>query len=365
MTSRTDERRAASSAPRGTSKGTCASVRVRLARTMLCAMVLSGTRKARAISPVDRPPNRRSVSATWASVESTGWQEMNIRRRRSSPTSSSIALAMSGTAISLYANSRPNSSSFRSCSALRRKRSIARCLAVAMSQAPGLTGTPDFGHCSNAATRASWARSSATPTSRTMRVSPAISLADSILQTASIARCVSPAMVTANHHTIFNPAVQAEPVWGHASRHALLPRLRPQILKPCRGLSHVSGEIRKLLHLAHLDDTVIITGTACCPLNGFVSRLHLNHPVTAKRLLGFGEGSVDNLRFAAGEADPRPHGRRLQPVEREQHPRLLQGLVVLHHCRHGFGARHRPGFGLLVIFRDHQHHESHRCSPLQ
>src|SRR5258707_7708741 len=86
---------------------------------------------------------------------------------------------------------------------------MARCLAVAMSQAPGLSGTPESGHCSSAATRASWARSSATPTSRTIRVRPAMSLGDSILQTASIARCVSVA-VTTTDHTIFTLSLQAE-----------------------------------------------------------------------------------------------------------------------------------------------------------
>ncbi len=49
---------------------------------------------------VDNPPSRRRVSATRASVESTGWQEMKISRSRSSPTSSSSALTRSGTAIS-------------------------------------------------------------------------------------------------------------------------------------------------------------------------------------------------------------------------------------------------------------------------
>ncbi len=90
MTSSTDDRRAASSAPRGTSKGTCASARVRLARTIRWAMVGSGTRNARAISSVVRPPSKRSVSATRASVERTGWQAVNTRRRRSSPMSSSM-----------------------------------------------------------------------------------------------------------------------------------------------------------------------------------------------------------------------------------------------------------------------------------
>jgi hypothetical protein len=64
-------------------------------------------------------------------------------------------------------------------------------LAAAMSQAPGLSGTPDWGQRSSAARRASWARSSATPTSPVIRARPAMSLADSILQTASIARWVS------------------------------------------------------------------------------------------------------------------------------------------------------------------------------
>jgi len=37
-----------------------------------------------------------------------------------------------------------SSSCLRSMRVFRRKRSIARCLAVVMSQAPGLSGTPDF-----------------------------------------------------------------------------------------------------------------------------------------------------------------------------------------------------------------------------
>src|SRR6266700_3979162 len=78
---------------------------------------------------------------------------------------------------------------------------MARCLAAAISHAPGLSGTPDCGHCSSATTRASCARSSATPTSRTIRANPAMSLGDSIRQTASIASCVSVPGI-ANHHTI-------------------------------------------------------------------------------------------------------------------------------------------------------------------
>src|SRR5260370_610687 len=84
---------------------------LRLARTMRWATVGSGTRNARAISSVVKPPSKRSVSATRASVERTGWQEINMRRKRSSPMSSSSAASKSGTAIScLVCSSRPSSS---------------------------------------------------------------------------------------------------------------------------------------------------------------------------------------------------------------------------------------------------------------
>ena len=64
---------------------------LRLARTMRCAIVASGTRNARASSGVSRPPSRRSVSATWASGASAGWQQRNISRSWSSGTTSTRA----------------------------------------------------------------------------------------------------------------------------------------------------------------------------------------------------------------------------------------------------------------------------------
>ena len=64
-----------------------------------------------------------------------------------------------------------------------------------------VAGLPASGHCWSAATSASCARSSATPTSRTIRARPAMSLGDSILQTASIVRCVSVAATAPNHIT--------------------------------------------------------------------------------------------------------------------------------------------------------------------
>src|SRR5215216_5737656 len=85
-----------------------------------------------------------------------------------------------------------------------------------MSQAPGLFGIPDSGHRSSAATRASCARSSARPTSRTIRARPAMSLADSILQTASIARWVSEAVTAADGS------------WGFGGRGQRAPASAPE-----------------------------------------------------------------------------------------------------------------------------------------
>ena len=49
-------------------------------------MVASLDKNARAISAVVRPASVRSVSATRASSDSAGWQQVNISRSRSSGT---------------------------------------------------------------------------------------------------------------------------------------------------------------------------------------------------------------------------------------------------------------------------------------
>ncbi len=66
--------------------GMFASTILRLARTIRCAIVASLVIKARAISIVVSPATARSVSATWASLESAGWQQVKINRSRSSPS---------------------------------------------------------------------------------------------------------------------------------------------------------------------------------------------------------------------------------------------------------------------------------------
>ena len=192
MTPSTEPSRSARSAPRGTSKGMRASAIAFLARTMRWPIVVSAARKARAISAVVSPPRRRSVRATRDSAGRMGWQAVKIRRRRSSPTSSSSRSIRSVSVSGLFSSSvRPTSSSLAWAMVRWRKWSMARRLAVCISQAPGFCGTPPCGQVLRAISSASWASSSAKEMSRTMRARPATRRACSIFQTLVMARWVS------------------------------------------------------------------------------------------------------------------------------------------------------------------------------
>ncbi len=96
-------------------------------------MVASSTRKAWAISVVVRPPSVRSVSATCASSESAGWQQVKISSRRSS-----------GKAVSSTASSVVRGASSRwalpSSTRARRIRSSARLRPTVISHADGIPG---------------------------------------------------------------------------------------------------------------------------------------------------------------------------------------------------------------------------------
>ena len=83
--------------PGGTRNGMPASLILRFARTRRFAIVSSGTRNARAISPPVSPPSVRRVSATCASRPSAGWQRVKISSSRSSRmTVSSLGRALAG-----------------------------------------------------------------------------------------------------------------------------------------------------------------------------------------------------------------------------------------------------------------------------
>src|SRR2546421_6793195 len=149
---------------------------LRLARARRVAIVDSVTRKERATSLVVRPPSRRSVSATCASVESAGWQQVKMRLRRSSCTglvsSDWLRSSLSGVSTATSMTS--------SCPrASRRRRSIARLRAVVVIQPPGLGGRPSRAHVRRATANASCTASSARSMSPKARTTAAIDRPDS------------------------------------------------------------------------------------------------------------------------------------------------------------------------------------------
>src|SRR3989442_15813162 len=139
-------------------------------------MVASATRKDRATSPVDRPPSSRRVRATCASVESAGWQQVKMRRSRSSCTGP-ISSGVPGSSL-------PGESTVTSLSSClprdsRRRRSMARLRAVVVIQPPGLGGRPSLGHLSRATANGSCTASSATSMSPKTRIRAATDRPDS------------------------------------------------------------------------------------------------------------------------------------------------------------------------------------------
>ena len=126
-----------------------------LALLMRCAIVASGTRKARAISTVVRPPTALSVNAIRASDVRDGWQQSSSSVRLSSasgaPTTSSAdgeTRPSAGVRDASASSRRVRAPSLRSPSMRRRD-------ATRISHARGSSGTPSRGHCTTAARSAS------------------------------------------------------------------------------------------------------------------------------------------------------------------------------------------------------------------
>ena len=86
------------SAGSGMAKGTPESRMRPFARLIRWAIVASGTRNARAISAVVRPPTARSVSGIADAGVSAGWQHRNRRRSESSSSATDDGDVPSGTA---------------------------------------------------------------------------------------------------------------------------------------------------------------------------------------------------------------------------------------------------------------------------
>src|SRR5688572_8893082 len=189
---------------------------------------------------------------------------------------------------------------------------MARRFAVAMSQAPGLFGTPDAGQLSSATMSVSCASSSATPTSPpSIRASFAMSFGDSMRKTARIARSVS--VATEGNRYLTSRS--------EASSFAKLRR-----------------KVRNLQNLTDLDHVAFGRRAAFGPFHRLFLRPHLDHPVTGENFLHVAEGTVGDRGLFPREGDARPHRWRMQTVEREEDPRLVQGLVVLAHGGDHFGV---------------------------
>src|SRR6266540_2744985 len=295
-----------------------------LARTSRCPIVGSGTKKARAISTVLKPPSVRNVSATCASRFSAGWQQVKINRRRSSSSDVSLPSFSIVNAPSSNVARSPSSAYFSTPRRARRRRSIALARAAVVSQAAGLSGTPVSGQRSSACTKASWSESSARSKSPQARISDAMIRPCSRRKTCSI--CSRTVAI------------------GIDGRLRLLRLRRRRPLKlGCRSIKFHDrsyfdrATIGKIRHLAGPGDRRIEIG-------------HVDQIVAAKLLLGLGERAVGHERATIGE----PHGGggrdRLQRLAGNMLSRLLQIGGVLPPGVHlsSLGFRRFGCCGLLV-----------------
>src|SRR5690349_8045533 len=230
---------------------------------------------------------------------------------------------------------------------------------------------PCSGHRSSAATSASCASSSASPTSPTSRVSAAITRADSIRQTASMAPWMSDGSTLLkgwSRRLAEGPSSSITrrcPWWSHQD-HASHGRSHRLFTvgglgaEPVLGVAQLGGErgseVLGLEHLPHLD-LAALERNALHPLDRLILRLRLDQPEPGDQLLGLGERSVHHGALGAGELDPRAFRARLQPLRRQQHTRLHQLFVEPAHFGQYFLAGQYPSLAVLVGF--HDQHEPH------
>src|SRR3972149_3047317 len=146
-----------------------------------------------------------------------------------------------------------------------------------MSQAPGLSGTPEAGPPSSA------------------RAPPAT-------------------------------AARGDPAGQSRSAPRLRLRGRLRDLLPERNVLFDGlawAEILELKDLANLD-LALLEGDTLGPGEGFVPRLRLDQPEAGDELLRLGEGTVDDGALRSREPDARALRARLEPLRREQYPGLDQ-----------------------------------------
>src|SRR5229473_5855944 len=243
--------------------------------------------------------------------------------------SSSSAVSQSGMACCSCSMSEASISCLRASIWPRRKWSRARRLAVAISHAPGLSGTPVAGQCSSAASSASSVRSSASGTSRSIRARLVISRGCLIRQTARIVRSMPAAVMAAGYPGRF--------LASRAGKRANLARSVPT--------RHVI-----LVELHELDGRRY----------GFFLVPQLENGIAADDLLGLHERAIDHAEIAIRDAHLGAGGNRHQPAAVEHAAGLDLPVSELVHRLHQF-RRRRPGVGGI----DYEHEAHLRNSWLE
>src|SRR5688500_18762269 len=249
-----------------------------------------------------------------------------MSRSISSPMSSSRAASQSGMACCCCSMSKASISCLRSSIGRRRRWSRARRLAAVISQAPGFSGTPVVGHCSRAATRASWVNSSASGTSRSILARLVISRGCSIRQTARIARWASATVMAADDAggTLASRACEgAKLACPFPTRHEVL------------------VELHELPRGRH----------------GFLLAGQLEDRIAANDLLGLHERAVDDAELPVDYPHLCARGERHQPAAVEHAACLDLPIGELVHRLHEFRRR-----GTTVGGRDYEH-EAHLKTP--
>src|SRR5919112_1300650 len=290
---------------------------LRLARTSRWAMVASGTMKARAISGVVSPPRVRRVSATLASSDRAGWQQVKTSRSRSSGM---VCISLScPRAASSRARVARRSASPRS----RRSRSMALLRAVVVIQAPGRSGTPAAGQRSMATRKASWTASSARSKSPRTRMRVATACPDSSRNTRSTSARASVATLTPR---------RLPSLGGHVDLHD-----RPDLDRPAADVGDPGRQLDGLVQVLGLDQVEAAQLLLGLVLGDALEERAL-HPVVA---------AAGRLRLGRGERLERHrplHQLVLEHVEGGQGP--LVGLGDDHHVLARPGQR---GAGVLEV----------------
>ena len=257
------------------------------------------TRNARAISSVVRPPSRRSVSATRASVDSTGWQAVKIRRSRSSPIVV-VERRRRDPASAPPAAPRarvPSSSCLRSSSLLAAQLVDRAVLGGGHQPGAGVVAARPTRATARARRPARPARAPrpARRRARCARGRRSVA-ADSIRQTASMARWVSVAVTATDQIT--TAAAAQSPLPDYLS----LPGSRMHLLEACGGLlARPRGSPTSPAPGGPRSSRSSPAGQRVAHSIASSSGLDLDHPVAAEHFLGLGERAVGHLRLAAGE----------------------------------------------------------------